>query len=164
LICLNSVTQFEAHHERVEYEERAMRKVLVAVDGSASSERAVRHLIAELKRQTVPAEVHVLFAQSPVPERLWQLGEPEFMERVRREEAQEATATADKLLSDAALPHVVHLETGQPAETIVSYAKHHDCAEIVMGTQGMGTVKNLLLGSVAAKVVHAADVPVTLVK
>ncbi len=32
-----------------------------------------------------------------------------------------------------------------------------------MGTRGMGRVANLLLGSVASKVVHLARVPVTLV-
>jgi nucleotide-binding universal stress UspA family protein len=33
-----------------------------------------------------------------------------------------------------------------------------------MGTRGMGAVPNLLLGSVASKVVHLVDIPVTLIK
>jgi nucleotide-binding universal stress UspA family protein len=33
-----------------------------------------------------------------------------------------------------------------------------------MGTRGMGSVSNLLLGSVATKVIHLAPVPVLLVK
>ena len=33
-----------------------------------------------------------------------------------------------------------------------------------MGTRGRGGVDNLMLGSVATKVVHLAGVPVTLVK
>jgi nucleotide-binding universal stress UspA family protein len=35
---------------------------------------------------------------------------------------------------------------------------------IVMGTRGQGAVGNLLLGSVATKVIHLSKVPVTLVK
>jgi nucleotide-binding universal stress UspA family protein len=35
---------------------------------------------------------------------------------------------------------------------------------IVMGTRGLGPVKGLVLGSVANKVIHLAEVPVTLVK
>ncbi|MFN5167526.1 MAG: universal stress protein [Pseudomonadota bacterium] len=35
---------------------------------------------------------------------------------------------------------------------------------IVMGSRGMGALGNLAFGSVATKVVHLADVPVTLVK
>ena len=33
-----------------------------------------------------------------------------------------------------------------------------------MGTRGMGTIANLALGSVATKVIHLANIPVTLVK
>ncbi len=33
-----------------------------------------------------------------------------------------------------------------------------------MGTRGLGTVAGILLGSVATKVIHFADVPVTLIK
>jgi nucleotide-binding universal stress UspA family protein len=34
----------------------------------------------------------------------------------------------------------------------------------VMGTRGLGPVQSLLLGSTALKVIHLAEVPVTLVK
>jgi nucleotide-binding universal stress UspA family protein len=43
-------------------------------------------------------------------------------------------------------------------------AKEHGCAQIVMGTRGLGTVSGMLLGSVATKVIHLADVPVVLLK
>ena len=33
-----------------------------------------------------------------------------------------------------------------------------------MGTRGMGLFKNLVLGSTSNKVVHLAEIPVTLVK
>ncbi len=33
-----------------------------------------------------------------------------------------------------------------------------------MGTRGMGSIANMLLGSVASKVLHLADAPVLLVK
>ena len=38
------------------------------------------------------------------------------------------------------------------------------CDAIVMGTRGMTVLGNLVLGSVASKVVHLSSVPVTLVK
>ena len=34
----------------------------------------------------------------------------------------------------------------------------------ILGTRGMGTVANLVLGSVATKVIHLAHIPVILVK
>jgi nucleotide-binding universal stress UspA family protein len=47
---------------------------------------------------------------------------------------------------------------------IAEVGRQENCDAIVMGTRGMGAVSGLVLGSVATKVIHLADVPVTLVK
>ena len=57
-----------------------------------------------------------------------------------------------------------HLFVGEPAETIARYAKENTCDHIVIGTRGLSAVSGLLLGSVATKVIHLADMPVLLVK
>jgi nucleotide-binding universal stress UspA family protein len=46
---------------------------------------------------------------------------------------------------------------GDPAETIIEYAKDHGFDMIVIGSRGLGKVKGFLLGSVSSKVCHAAD-------
>ena len=51
-----------------------------------------------------------------------------------------------------------------PATAIVQASQKLNCGLIVLGTRGMGTVAGLVLGSVASKVVHLADTPVTMVK
>jgi nucleotide-binding universal stress UspA family protein len=33
-----------------------------------------------------------------------------------------------------------------------------------MGTRGLGSVANLMIGSVATKVIHLVEIPVTLIK
>jgi len=35
---------------------------------------------------------------------------------------------------------------------------------IVMGTRGMGAVRNMVLGSIAAKIIYSAELPVLLIK
>ena len=50
------------------------------------------------------------------------------------------------------------------ATEIVRVAKLEGVDPIMMGTRGMGALGKLLLGSTANKVVHLAEVPVTLVK
>jgi nucleotide-binding universal stress UspA family protein len=50
------------------------------------------------------------------------------------------------------------------ARSIVERAHELGCTHIVMGTRGMSLLGNLVLGSVATKVIHAARCPVTLVK
>jgi nucleotide-binding universal stress UspA family protein len=56
------------------------------------------------------------------------------------------------------------VRSGQPAETIAQVAREEDIQHIVMGTRGLGSIQGLLMGSVATKVIHLADVPITLIK
>jgi nucleotide-binding universal stress UspA family protein len=58
-------------------------------------------------------------------------------------------------------PPVMHLmEEGDPAHTIVNYAREHDMDLIMMPTHGYGPFRGLLIGSVTAKVLHDVEVPV----
>jgi nucleotide-binding universal stress UspA family protein len=56
------------------------------------------------------------------------------------------------------------VRTGQTAEAIAQAARDEGIKHIVMGTRGLGSIQGLLLGSVAMKVVHLAEVPITLLK
>lgn len=73
-------------------------------------------------------------------------------------------AAARKLLDAAGVKYQHRIGVGDAAETIAAYAKEKGCDQIVMGTRGMGSVSNLLLGSVATQVIHLSPVPVLLVK
>jgi nucleotide-binding universal stress UspA family protein len=56
------------------------------------------------------------------------------------------------------------VRTGQTAEAIAQAARDEGIEHIVMGTRGLGSIQGLLLGSVAMKVIHLAQVPITLIK
>ena len=58
----------------------------------------------------------------------------------------------------------VHRAVGDAAEIIVGRARELECDAIVMSTRGHGKLMGMLLGSVSTKVLHLADVPVTLVR
>jgi nucleotide-binding universal stress UspA family protein len=51
-------------------------------------------------------------------------------------------------------------EVGEPSERIISYAEEHGMDVIFMPTHGRGQFRRLLLGSVTAKVLHDARIPV----
>ncbi len=73
----------------------------------------------------------------------------------------EATAKArlDQLEMD--VPDVMRISTmGDPAFEIVQYAEKNGVDLIMMPTHGYGKFRSLLLGSVAAKVLHDAHCPV----
>jgi len=56
------------------------------------------------------------------------------------------------------------VKAGLVAEAIAQVARDESINHIVMGTRGLGSIQGLLLGSVAMKVVHLAEVPITLIK
>lgn len=141
-----------------------MRRLLVAADGSEGAARALKYLTDRLRKEPGDADVCVLHVQSPLPEPLPYNVDPGLLMRLRDDEAEAATRWAHDLLERCGVRHTVEVETGDPAQVIANYAKAHDCEEIVMGTRGLSTMKRLVLGSVANKVVHLADRPVLLVK
>ena len=71
---------------------------------------------------------------------------------------------ATALCRKAQATFVARAEIGSPAETIDRVAREIGAHQIVTGTRSLGSLGNLFLGSVAAKVVRLAQVPVTLVK
>ncbi|MCX5870394.1 MAG: universal stress protein [Deltaproteobacteria bacterium] len=57
----------------------------------------------------------------------------------------------------------VEVIQGNPGDEVVKMAKAKDCSLILMGTQGKGITRELLLGSVAHQVVRHAAQPVLLI-
>jgi nucleotide-binding universal stress UspA family protein len=146
-------------------EERdAMRRILVAVDGSECAQRALEHVIAQARKH--PLEVRLAYANL-VPANYASL-----RDYLRREEnrkftdsrTRQALGPAARRLARAKVPHRAVVLWGDVAPQLARAARRLKCDSIVMGTRGMGAVGNLLLGSVAAKVVHLSHVPVTLVR
>jgi nucleotide-binding universal stress UspA family protein len=64
----------------------------------------------------------------------------------------------------AGLTFTSEILIGDVAKSIVSCAEASGCCAIVMGTRGMSAIGNLVMGSVATKVIHLTKLPVTLVK
>ncbi len=139
-----------------------MLKILLAVDGSATSERAARHVLA-LNAQGLAFEALLLNVQ---PEWAPARTRDEKREglRLHLERSEKAMRAAKALLADAAIPFKTALRVGDAAENILKAAREARCEHIVMGTRGLGVLAGLVLGSVAMKVVQLAKMPVTLVK
>ncbi|RLB29483.1 MAG: universal stress protein [Deltaproteobacteria bacterium] len=136
--------------------EEAMEKILVPVDGSEQSHKAVGFAVDLANHYHATIYLLHVFKLTIVPEGL---GEYVVSDRVQ------LRALGDKIIAaaeDEAKGHgVERIETavveGDPAERIIDYAKEHDVDIIVIGSRGLGTFKGLLLGSVSNKVTHRAD-------
>lgn len=139
-------------------------KILLPVDGSEGSARAARH-VASLAAMVKDLEVHLVNVQTRGDD--WMVRrmiKPEELAKMEREWGEAAIAPACAILTDAGVACSQHMEQGEVAPTIARLARELGCEQIVMGTRGHSALGDLLLGSVAVKVLHLSNVPVTLVR
>lgn len=139
-------------------------KILLPVDGSDHSDRAVQHVIAMLAGCSDRA-IHLVNVQPPIdaPEIRSHMTASEI-EAMQESRGGDALASARALLDTAGFASVPAVLLGPVAKTIVQYASDKGCEKIVMGTRGLGAIGSALLGSVTAEVLRLTALPVTLVK
>lgn len=141
-----------------------MKTVLVPVDGSDSAVRAVRWVSGVLAGQS-GAQVHLVHVHPGID--AWEVRSHLGADAIAQWQASGSAAVLDPaaaIARTAGLPVNTHAAVGDAATEIAGHARALRCDAIVMGTRGLGPVKSLLLGSTALKVIHLADVPVTLIK
>ena len=142
-----------------------MFKVLIPVDGSACSDRAVAQFIQHAVWFRELPEIHLLHVHAPIPVgRVQQHIGHETLATYYREEGESLLVSAEALLNAAGLAFQHHIHVGSAAEVIVKLAGELGCDIVFMGTHGRGALPAALLGSVASKVLHLADRPVMLAK
>lgn len=141
-----------------------MLKVLLAVDGSESSLNAVEHVIKRAAGIKDGCQVHLVNVQYPLHGSVSAFVDAGQIKQYHHDEGMKVLAAARTKLDAAAVPYQAHLFVGEPAEVVTRFAKEQACDEIVIGTRGLSGISSLLMGSVATKIIHLAEVPVLLVK
>jgi len=141
-----------------------MKKLLLAVDGSACAEGAVVRLIADIDLWRERPELHLLHVHPPIPVgRVQSFVSHESFERYYREESLPQLAGAERLLERAGVAFVRHIHVGPAAEVIVRVADELGCTWIVLGNVGRSALADVVLGSVAHEVLRRARCPVLLI-
>jgi nucleotide-binding universal stress UspA family protein len=139
-----------------------MRKIVVGVDGSESSQEALRWAIAEAKLHGQPVEALMAWGyldQHHVPAES-QHFEPDYHEADAR--AALAQYVADVVGSEAPADVQLHPICDLPARALLDAGE--DAGMLVVGARGRGGFASLLLGSVSQKVLHHATCPVAVIR
>jgi nucleotide-binding universal stress UspA family protein len=140
-----------------------MKAILVAVDGSETSDRAVRHAL-DLLAGGLAAELHFLNVQPNLGGAISAFVSREQIDSHHREEGNKALASAIELAKKAAVPAKVHIGVGRQGEIVSDYVGKLGAGMVVLGTRGHTGLAGVLLGSVAQDVIAHVDVPVILIK
>lgn len=141
-----------------------MLRFLLAVDGSEGSAQAVDFLLKQLSWYREPVEVYVLNVQPALPQGVTMYLEGSAVSEYHQREGRKVLTSVLDMLDAAKVHYTFHIGVGDPAYMITQTAKEQGCDQIIMGTRGLSRTPGILLGSIATKVVHLADVPVLLVK
>ena len=141
-----------------------MMRLLVALDGSEVSSRALEYAIGLRDKLSVPLALELVNVQPPMTAAVARFVSREVIDEYHEEQGEEVLAPARAQVEAAGVTFNCGVLVGRDAEALLEHAENHACDGIVMGTRGLGSVTGLLMGSVASKVVHGALVPVTLVR
>lgn len=159
---LGSVSAHAIHHAAcsvlvVKEAARPLKQIVLAIDGSSASDKAVRFLIRNVAPQMngpeeEPVNVVVVHAMP-------------FLKYPEVREAGKAIVQryTDKL-AKAGFQVREAPKLGKPADEILKVAKQHKADLIVTGAKGLGAISRVLLGSVSTRVVQHSTCSVLVVR
>jgi len=153
-----------------------MKKILVAVDGSRSAQKAAQtaaEMADDLKAEVTLIHVYTESAQIPVNQfnEVASYLSAETLESIMDQQEDTIKEKRQKILDEDAeffaekgiKPNKVLLH-GDPADEVCDYAKKNKFDLIVVADKGHGKVERFLLGSISDKIVRHAKVSVMVVK
>ena len=139
-------------------------KILVPVDGSIYSKHALDYLLDHFDMLGRESAVTLINVHSPLPPHAASHLGRETVQSYYRDEAEKALKVARSTLKKAGVTPAETYKIGDPGDEIADFATKGKFDIVVMGSHGRGLFKNLVLGSVATKVLAGCKVPVLLVR
>jgi nucleotide-binding universal stress UspA family protein len=139
-------------------------KILLPIDGSETALDAVRQALRMLSEGL---RASLVLANVQEPATLYEMllaHDADVIEQVSAQAGLHLLEPAVALARAAGVEHEIEVARGDPAHTLIDILENFGCDMVVMGARGMGTLRSALLGSVAHEVLHAASVPVLIVK
>ena len=137
------------------------KKILLAVDGSEHSLRATDEAIkiATIAKESIIEVVLVAEFSKAKDEILHSQGKEE-LEISRRKKL----LPAEERLKSNNLTYDINILHGEPGPTIIKHANQGNYDLVIIGSRGLNTLQEMVLGSVSHKVVKRVDCPVLIVK
>ncbi|MTT31141.1 universal stress protein [Terrilactibacillus sp. BCM23-1] len=132
-------------------------KILLAVDGSENAKRAAKHAIqmASLYPNASVKIIHVIDISKVKSEVL----NPDL--KAEREKKLKEVESAFK---KAQVPYEIKIEHGEAGPTIVNYANNGQFDLVIVGSRGLNSLQEMVLGSVSHKVAKRVKCPVLIIK
>ncbi len=138
--------------------------LLLPIDDSPNSLRALDWVLAQLPQWRTPPTLHLINVQPSLHGDISRFVNATQIAEFHRESGDKALAAARARLAAAGVSADVHVRVGEAAVVIDQAARDLGCHQIVMGTRGHSGLTGLLLGSVATRLSHISALPLTLIR
>ncbi|MFC0523041.1 universal stress protein [Pontibacillus salicampi] len=139
-----------------------MEKILVAYDGSTLSKKALQEAMAKA-RERQDTEVHVVTVINPTGP-FTNVAVYKSIEEDLRKESKVELEKVEEEFRHVNHPIKTEVLAGNAGAEICKYARAQDMSLIMVGSRGLGNVKELFLGSVSHNVVQHSHCPVLVLK
>ncbi len=139
-------------------------KILLPIDGSDLSLEAVRFVLRMAHSGLATSVVLVNVQEAASLYELVVAHDPQVLAEVSAAAGAHTLQAAQALLDHAGIAYESEVTSGDPAHSIIDVLERFACDLVVMGASGTSALRTALLGSVSNEVLHAAAVPVMIVK
>ena len=139
-------------------------KILAAVDGSPYTKRMLAYLAAHDEWLGAQHEYTLLHAVPAVPPRAAAVLEKEALKSYYDDMAEKVFKPIRTFFARQGLNANFVTKVGPAAEIVCEAARKNRYVLLILGSHGHGTLTNLVMGSVATKVVANCDTPVLLIR
>jgi nucleotide-binding universal stress UspA family protein len=139
-------------------------KILVAVDGSPYTKRMLAYIAAHDEWLGAHHEYTIVHVVGPVPPRAAAVLDKNVLKSHYEEEAERVFKPIRAFFAKQKLNASYVTKAGAPADVIASVAEKQPFDLLMLGSHGHGSLANLLLGSVATKVLAQCQMPVLIVR
>ena len=136
-------------------------KIAVAIDGSENALRAAKHAIT-LVQYLPGAHLEVIYVadfNKARDERLLSQS-PESLTLKREQKV----LPIIELAKDVGVRTKITMLKGNPSQEIIKYVNSEEIDQLVIGSRGLNTIQEMVLGSVSHKVMKHVNCPITIVK
>jgi nucleotide-binding universal stress UspA family protein len=139
-------------------------KILVPVDGSSYTKRMLAYLAAHDEWLGGTHQYTVLHAVPAVPPRAAAVLDKDVLKSYYDDEAEKVLKTVRTFFGKQKIQAEFVAKVGPAADAVIGMAKKGKYDLIIMGSHGHSSLGNLVMGSVATKVMAHCDTPVLLVR
>jgi nucleotide-binding universal stress UspA family protein len=142
---------------------KILSKILVGIDGSEPSKKALEYASnLATKNNSFLYIVHVI-EEFDGSMRAWEQRDS-YVKELRSHSYELLKENESKAKELGVTKTFIIGEEGDAAEKILLVAKNKEVDTIVIGSRGLSTAKEFLLGSVSQKITHHAKCPVIIVR